>query len=101
MKMLLMLILCSCAYEQPRMIRTTTITTTRYPAPTLVEPATVPAPRYAPVEDIGYDFTDIDNEIEQEDKDIESLGPSTIDVNNDYLEGEVSLGETKVLHGRR
>lgn len=103
MKMLLMLILCSCATEQKRFIRTITTTTT-YPAP-VVQPVAIPLgmsnpPSYtsqAP----DYDFTDIDDEIEQEDNQVdevihESVMPDLMPEDTVRYDGEVTLGKTVV-----
>jgi hypothetical protein len=100
MKLLILLILCSCAQTPQRFIRTTTTTIKRhYPAATQtvkVEQSNDHSD-LSDVEAEDYDFTEIDREIEDEDRAIEALPASTLDSDMDRFEGEVTLGNTRIM----
>ncbi len=89
MKLLMMIILASCA-QTPQAIRTTTTTITRYAQP---EPIAVTQSQG------DYDFTDIDEEIDKENDLINAIPDSSLnidDLDSDKFEAEVTLGETRV-----
>lgn len=101
MKLLMILILCSCAQAPQRFIKTTT-TTIKYHYPTATQTVKVEQSNdrsdFSNIEAEDYDFSEIDQEIKEGEQAIESLPESSLDleIDMDRFEGEVTLGETVV-----